>query len=123
MKNKNRPISPHLSIYKPQITSILSISHRLSGVFQSVGLLVIIFLLLCLLMGDNIHQYFMLFAHSLIGRAFLFFYVLSLSYHLLNGIRHIIWDFGYGFERRNVHYSGVIIIFFTAILASYILIK
>ena len=123
MKNKNRPISPHLSIYKPQITSILSISHRMSGVFQSVGLLVIIFLLLCLLMGDNIHQYFMLFAHSLIGRAFLFFYVLSLSYHLLNGIRHIIWDFGYGFEIRNVHYSGVIIIFFTAILASYILIK
>ena len=123
MKNKNRPISPHLSIYKPQITSILSISHRLSGVFQSVGLLVIIFLLLCLLMGDNIHQYFMLFAHSLIGRAFLFFYVLSLSYHLLNGIRHIIWDFGYGFEIRNVHYSGVIIIFFTAILVSYILIK
>ena len=123
MKNKNRPISPHLSIYKPQITSILSISHRMSGVFQSVGLLVIIFLLLCLLMGDNIHQYFMLFAHSLIGRAFLFFYVLSLSYHLLNGIRHIIWDFGYGFEIRNVHYSGVIIIFFTVILASYILIK
>ena len=123
MKNKNRPISPHLSIYKPQITSILSISHRMSGVFQSVGLLVIIFLLLCLLMGDNIHQYFMLFAHSLIGRSFLFFYVLSLSYHLLNGIRHIIWDFGYGFEIRNVHYSGVIIIFFTAILASYILIK
>ena len=123
MKNKNRPISPHLSIYKPQITSILSISHRMSGVFQSVGLLVIIFLLLCLLMGDNMHQYFMLFAHSLIGRAFLFFYVLSLSYHLLNGIRHIIWDFGYGFEIRNVHYSGVIIIFFTAILASYIIIK
>ena len=123
MKNKNRPISPHLSIYKPQITSILSISHRMSGVFQSVGLLVIISLLLCLLMGDNIHQYFMLFAHSLIGRAFLFFYVLSLSYHLLNGIRHIIWDFGYGFEIRNVYYSGVIIIFFTAILASYILIK
>ena len=123
MKNKNRPISPHLSIYKPQITSILSISHRMSGVFQSVGLLVIIFLLLCLLMGDNIHQYFMLFAHSLIGRAFLFFYVLSLSYHLLNGIRHIIWDFGYGFEIKNVHYSGIIIIFFTVILASYILIK
>ena len=123
MKNKNRPISPHLSIYKPQITSILSISHRMSGVFQSVGLLVIIFLLLCLLMGDNMHQYFMLFAHSLIGRAFLFFYVLSLSYHLLNGIRHIIWDFGYGFEIRNVHYSGVIIIFFTVMLASYILIK
>ena len=123
MKNKNRPISPHLSIYKPQITSILSISHRMSGVFQSVGLLVIIFLLLCLLMGDNIHQYFMLFAHSLIGRSFLFFYVLSLSYHLLNGIRHIIWDFGYGYEIRNVYYSGVIIIFFTAILTSYILIK
>ena len=121
--SRQRPLSPHLQIYKPQITSILSISHRMSGVFQSVGLLVIILLLLCLFMGDNIHQYFMLFANSFIGRAFLFFYVLSLSYHLLNGIRHIIWDFGYGFEIRNVHYSGIIIIFFTVMLASYILIK
>ena len=123
MKNKNRPISPHLSIYKPQITSILSISHRISGVFQSTGLLVIIFLLLSLFLGDNFHEYFMLFADSLVGRVFMFFYILSLCYHLLNGIRHIIWDFGFGFDVKSVHYSGVIIIFSTLILASFFLIK
>ncbi len=123
MKNKKRPISPHLSIYKPQITSILSISHRISGVFQSLGLVVIILLLLSIFLGENSHKYFMLFVESLIGKAFLFFYVFSLCYHLLNGIRHIFWDFGFGFEIKNVNYTGITVIIFTAILACYILIK
>tara|TARA_B100001939_G_C16772814_1_gene543437 strand:- start:38 stop:409 length:372 start_codon:yes stop_codon:yes gene_type:complete len=123
MKNNNRPISPHLSIYKPQITSILSISHRISGVFQSLGLLIIILLLLSLFLGENSHAFFMLFINSLIGKLFLFFYVLSLCYHLLNGIRHIIWDFGFGFEIKNVYYSGIIIIIFSFILAFYFLVK
>ena len=52
MKNKKRPISPHLSIYKPQITSILSISHRISGVFQSIGLIIILLLLASLFLGE-----------------------------------------------------------------------
>ena len=123
MKNNNRPISPHLSIYKPQITSILSISHRITGVFQSLGLLIIILLLLSLFLGENSHTFFMLFINSLIGKLFLFFYVLSLCYHLFNGIRHIIWDFGFGFEIKNVYYSGIIIIVFSFILAFYILVK
>ena len=123
MKNKNRPISPHLSIYKPQITSILSISHRMSGVFQSLGLLVIVLLLLLLFLGESSHELFMLFINSLIGKAFLLFYVLSLCYHLFNGIRHIIWDIGFGFEIKNVYYSGIIVIIFAATLALYILVK
>ena len=57
MKKNNRPISPHLSIYKPQITSILSISHRITGVFQSLGLLIIILLLLSLFLGENSHVF------------------------------------------------------------------
>ena len=123
MKNKNRPISPHLSIYKPQITSILSISHRMSGVFQSLGLLIIVLLLLSLFLGESSHEFFMLFINSLIGKAFLFFYVLSLCYHLFNGIRHIIWDIGFGFEIKNVYYSGILVILFSASLALYILVK
>ena len=123
MKNNNRPISPHLSIYKPQITSILSISHRISGVFQSLGLLIIVLLLFSLFLGKNSHEFFMLIINSLIGKAFLFFYVLSLCYHLFNGIRHIIWDIGFGFEIRNVYYSGIIVIIFAATLALYILVK
>jgi len=123
MKNKNRPISPHLSIYKPQITSILSISHRMSGVFQSLGLMIIVLLLLSLFLGESSHEFFMLFINSLIGKAFLFFYVLSLCYHLFNGIRHIIWDIGFGFEIKNVYYSGILVILFSITLALYILVK
>ncbi len=123
MKNNNRPISPHLSIYKPQITSILSISHRMSGVFQSLGLLILVLLLFSLFLGQNSHEFFMLFINSLVGKAFLFFYVLSLCYHLFNGIRHIIWDIGFGFEIKNVYYSGIIVIIFAVTLALYILVK
>tara|TARA_B100001989_G_scaffold50401_2_gene32620 strand:- start:49 stop:420 length:372 start_codon:yes stop_codon:yes gene_type:complete len=123
MKNNNRPISPHLSIYKPQITSILSISHRMSGIFQSLGLLIIVLLLFSLFLGKNSHEFFMLFINSFIGKAFLFFYVLSLCYHLFNGIRHIIWDIGFGFEIKNVYYSGIIVIIFAVTLALYILVK
>ena len=123
MKNNNRLISPHLSIYKPQITSILSISHRMSGVFQSLGLLIIVLLLFSLFLGKNSHEFFMLFINSLIGKAFLFFYVLALCYHLFNGIRHIIWDIGFGFEIKNVYYSGIIVIIFAVTLALYILAK
>ena len=123
MKNNNGPISPHLSIHKPQITSILSISHRITGVFQSLGLLIIILLLLSLFLSENSHAFFMLFINSLIGKLFLFFYVLSLCYHLFNGIRHIIWDFGFGFEIKNVYYSGIIVVTLSFILAFYVLVK
>ena len=123
MKNKNRPLSPHLSIYKPQITSILSISHRISGVFQSLGLLIIILLLLALLLGENYHKYYMSFIDSYLGKLFIFFYIFSLSYHMFNGIRHILWDLGFGFEMKNVYYSGYTIIFLTLILGTFLLIN
>ena len=105
MKNKKRPISPHLSIYKPQITSILSISHRISGVFQSIGLIIILLLLASLFLGEVFYNYFMFFIESYFGKIFIFFYMLSLCYHMFNGIRHILWDLGYGFEIKSVYYS------------------
>lgn len=116
MKNKKRPISPHLSIYKPQITSILSISHRISGVFQSIGLIIILLLLASLFLGEVFYNYFMFFIESYFGKIFIFFYMLSLCYHMFNGIRHILWDLGYGFEMKSVYYSGYAVIFFTIIL-------
>ena len=78
MKKKNRPISPHLSIYRPQITSILSISHRISGVFQSIGLIIIFLLLASLFLGETYHKYYMLFIESYFGKFFIFLYVVSL---------------------------------------------
>ena len=123
MKNKKRPISPHLSIYKPQITSILSISHRISGVFQSIGLIIILLLLASLFLGEVFYNYFMFFIESYIGKIFIFFYMLSLCYHMLNGIRHILWDLGYGFEIKSVYYSGYAVIFFTIILFIFLFLR
>ena len=123
MRNKNRPTSPHLSIYRPQITSILSISHRISGVFQSIGLIIVFLLLVSLFLGETYHKYYMLFIKSYLGKFFIFLYVLSLCYHMLNGIRHILWDLGFVFEIKNVYYSGYTIIFFTAVLATFLLVK
>ncbi len=123
MKKKNRPISPHLSIYRPQITSILSISHRASGVFQSLGLLLIFLLLVSLFLGETFHEYYMLFIGSYLGMLFIFFYVLSLCYHMLNGIRHIIWDLGFCFEIKNVYYSGYTILFLTLVFSALLLVK
>ena len=123
MKNKKRPISPHLSIYKPQITSILSISHRISGVFQSVGLIIIFLLLTALFFGETAYDYFMFFIDSYLGQLFIFFYMLSLCYHMFNGIRHVLWDVGYGFEIKNIHYSGYAVIFSTIILFLFLLLR
>ena len=123
MKKNNRPISPHLSIYRPQITSILSISHRLAGVFQSFGLLIIFLLLTTLLLGETFHNYFMFFIQSMLGKLFIFFYTLSLCYHMLNGIRHILWDIGFGFEIKNVYYSGYAVIILATFLTVIILIN
>ncbi len=123
MKKRKRPISPHLTVYKPQITSVLSISHRVSGIFQSFGLILVLTLLLSTFLGENTHDYFMFFMNSFLGKLFIFFYVFSLSYHMLNGIRHIIWDFGFGFDIKNVYYSGISVIFLTLILTIFILIN
>ena len=116
MKKKNRPLSPQLSVYRPQITSVLSISHRISGVFQSLGLIIIFLLLISLFFGETSHNYYMLFLDSYLGKLFIFFYSLSLCYHMLNGVRHILWDIGLGFEIKNVYYSGYTIVLFTFIL-------
>ena len=123
MKNKNRPISPHLSIYKPQITSILSISHRISGVFQSIGLGIIFLLLASLFLGEGFYNYFIFFIESFFGKVFIFFYMLSLCYHMFNGIRHIIWDLGYGYDIKSVNYSGYAVIFLTIILFVFLFLR
>ena len=106
MNKKIKPLSPHLSIYKPQITSIMSISHRLSGIYQSFGNVMIFIFFLLILIGEKYYNLSMLFFNSYLGRVFTFLYIFSLCYHMCNGIRHLVWDLGYGFELKNVYYSG-----------------
>ena len=116
MNKENRPLSPHLTIYKPQITSVLSISHRITGIIQSFGL-VLIFILILLIMSKKENYLFVeSFLQSLVGKTFFILYTFSLLYHILNGIRHLIWDLGFGFDLKNVNFTGYSIIFLSIFL-------
>ena len=116
MNKENRPTSPHLTIYKPQITSLLSISHRITGIIQSFGLILIFILILLIISEKETYKFIELFTQSLIGKIFFILYTFSLLYHTLNGIRHLIWDLGFGFDLKNVNYSGYSIIFLSIFL-------
>ncbi|MFT5258286.1 MAG: succinate dehydrogenase / fumarate reductase cytochrome b subunit [Saprospiraceae bacterium] len=110
---KKRPLSPHLQIYKPQITSVLSILHRITGVVASVGVLFVVLWLVALAQSDagllNLLQ-------STLAKVFLVAWSASLFYHLCNGIRHLFWDAGIGLEMDQVRRSGLIVLAATVIL-------
>ena len=101
-----RPLSPHLSIYKPQLTSVLSISHRLTGVVLSVGTVLLVWWLVAAASGERAFAAAQGFWGSWIGLLLLFGWTFSLFFHLCNGIRHLLWDAGWGFDLRQTYISG-----------------
>lgn len=111
-----RPLSPHLQIYKPQLTALLSISHRATGVFLSLGTLVLVYWLMAAATGPEAYQQAQHLLGSSIGLLLLFAWSFSLFYHLCNGIRHLFWDAGYGFELKTVYRSGYLVLATTFIL-------
>ena len=116
MNDSKNPLSPHLQIYRWHISSLLSISHRISGVINLFSLILIFFWLLVLSFGENNYESFLLVINSFIGKFFLIGFTWSMSFHLLSGIRHLIWDFGYGFEIKIANISGIIVIISSLIL-------
>jgi len=116
MTRKNRPLSPHLQIYRPQLTSLMSIAHRITGIFLAVGTLGIVYWLGAAAYGPDAYQR----AHgvfaSWIGTLGLFLWSVALFYHLSNGLRHLMWDLGHGFEREAVYKSGYAVLGATAVL-------
>ena len=94
----------------------MSITHRATGVFQSLGTLFILTYFLSVVLNEDFYKMFEYFIESYVGKTFLFFYLLSLCYHLCNGIRHLLWDLGFGFEIKNVYYSGYLTIFIAIFL-------
>ena len=107
---KERPISPHLQVYKPQITSVLSIFHRITGVALTFGLILSVAWIFTLSLGEEYFEYFSLFIKSWFGLLILFGFTFALSYHFCNGIRHLFWDAGYGYEIETVHKSGLAVL-------------
>lgn len=101
-----RPLSPHLQIYKPQITSVLSIFHRISGVALSAGSALLVWWLVAAATSDSAFATMSMVVGRWIGKLVLFGWTLALWYHFCAGVRHLAWDFGYGFELPQVHASG-----------------
>lgn len=108
MSNK-RPLSPHLSIYKPQITSVLSITHRLSGVALFVGAILLAWWVVFNTYGCG--SCVNALVGSTVGQIFLGLWSLALYYHLLNGVRHLFWDIGKGYELKTLYRSGYFVLF------------
>ena len=111
-----RPLSPHLQVYKPQITSVLSILHRISGVALAAGTLLLVWFLVAAATSDAAYGVVSWFIRSPVGYLVMFGWTVALWFHFCNGIRHLFWDFGYGFELPQVHASGKAVLAATAVL-------
>lgn len=97
-----RPLSPHLQIYKPMLTMMMSIVHRITGVALYFGTLLLVWWLVAAASGPEYFAFVNDLAGSLIGRLVLFGYTWALLHHMIGGIRHFIWDTGRGFELPTV---------------------
>ena len=118
MNDFKNPLSPHLQIYRWHISSLLSITHRISGVVNLLALILIFFWLLILSFGESNYETFLLMINSFFGKFILIGFTWSMCFQILSGIRHLVWDLGYGFEIKTANISGVIVIIFSLVLTT-----
>lgn len=115
---RQRPLSPHLQVYRPQMTSVMSIMHRAAGIVLTTGTLVMTAWLVSLAMGAESYGMVAAFLAYPLGQFVLFGYSAALIYHALNGIRHLSWDRGFGLTIPEVYRSGHFVLFFTFLLTA-----
>ena len=113
-----RPTSPHLSIYRPQISSVLSIMHRITGVALFVGTSIIVIWLWSAAYAPALYTNLHSMIASVIGQLLLLGWTLAFYYHLSNGIRHLFWDMGKGFALPTMHKSGVAVVASTLLMTA-----
>lgn len=118
---KERPLSPHITIYKPQLSSILSISHRMSGVFNFLGMLFFLWWVVFLAFATVPYSETMvyMFFQSIFGRLVLLAWTFSLFLHMCTGIRHLFWDMGYGFGVQTMTRTGLFAVAMAVILTAF----
>ncbi len=115
MENKNNPLSPHIQIYRWHISSLLSITHRIIGIINFVF---IIFLSTLLIFGEPNSQLIQMISNTFFGKFFMMALCWSFSFQILNEIRHLAWDMGYGFDLKISNITGILTIFGSFILAT-----
>jgi succinate dehydrogenase / fumarate reductase cytochrome b subunit len=118
MANRERPLSPHLQVYRWQITMVMSILHRTSGIVLGVGVFALAWWLLAVAQGGEAYAHAAACLASPFGLLALAGFSLALVFHLLNGLRHLSWDIGWGFEIPDVYRSGYAVVALTVVLTA-----
>ena len=121
--DNNNPLSPHIQIYSWNISSLISISHRITGVLNILALTLICFWIASMLLGSTSYEFIYSILNSFFGKFLVIGITWSFSFQILSEIRHLFWDLGYGFEITTSKISGLIVIFgsFTITILIYIL--
>ena len=115
---KPRPLSPHLQVYRPQLTSVMSIMHRASGAVLATGSLLVALWLVALAAGAAVFNPVAAAMQHPLGQLVVFGYSLALVYHGLNGIRHLMWDLRVGLEIKQVYQSGYLVLGLTLLVTA-----
>ena len=115
MKNNN-PLSPHIQVYRWHVSSLVSISHRITGIVNISAITVICFWIFSLLLGETSYDLTKLFLQSIFGKFIIICLTWSFSFQTLSEIRHLIMDLGYGFELKTSNVSGLLVIFGSILL-------
>ncbi|WP_277458267.1 succinate dehydrogenase, cytochrome b556 subunit [Methylococcus capsulatus] len=104
---RERPLSPHLQVYRLPVTALLSITHRITGVLLSIGLIGLVLVLMLVVQGPSAYAPVHAFLSGIVGRILLWAWITALLFHLSHGIRHLAWDTGHGFSRDSLLYYAV----------------
>jgi succinate dehydrogenase / fumarate reductase cytochrome b subunit len=110
MTDNQNPLSPHLQIYRWHISSLLSITHRITGVVNLLALILMFCWILTFSLGESNYELFILAINNFFGKFILIGFTWSMSFHIFSGIRHLAWDMGYGFEIKTANISGILVI-------------
>jgi succinate dehydrogenase / fumarate reductase cytochrome b subunit len=115
MTNSGRPLSPHLSVYRWPITMVLSILHRMTGVAMSLGLIVFAAWLMQAAAGPEAYLGFTTAMSTLVGKLLLIGWSFAFFFHVANGVRHLVWDTGRGFEKQQANRSAWFVVLFAVV--------
>ena len=115
MENNN-PLSPHIQIYRWHISSLVSISHRITGIINITAITIICFWIASLLLGETSYEFIKIFLNSIFGKFIILSLTWSFSFQILSEIRHLTMDLGYGFELNTTNITGLIVIIGSFIL-------
>ena len=107
--DNNNPLSPHIQIYSWHISSLVSISHRITGIINILVITLICFWIALLLLGETNYEIVKIFLQSFFGKFIVVSLCWTFSFHILNEIRHFIWDMGYGFDIKTAKITGIIV--------------